>query len=317
MSASFRTIIGSLAAGLCCLPLGAAVAQTTTSPRAVTGQAQSQPNNSDATTRSNQATAPALNPQSTSQPRPYTANYGSQANEGQHNAVGIFFANCLLKNNQAEIEISQFAAQKSQDPKVKQYAEELVKDHQQVVQKLQPIASTNSRSAATASLDTAARNEANRSAVDTTRTPGSSGTDTSATGTASRSGAGTTDRDAAESLTSSRNTGTQGNAELMQVAHIEEKINDRCNQALREELQQKSGTEFDECYLGAQIAGHMHMLAALEVLPDESQGQLKQIAEDAKPTVQKHLDQAKDLMKQLKGSENTNQAERSTNRAER
>jgi len=108
-----------------------------------------------------------------------------------------------------------------------------------------------------------------------------------------------------------------GDAQLKQVAQIEEKINDRCNQALREELQQKSGTEFDECYLGAQIAGHMHMLAALEVLPDESQGQLKQIAEDAKPTVQKHLDQAKDLMKQLKSSENTNQAERSTTRTQR
>ena len=44
----------------------------------------------------------------------------------------------------------------------------------------------------------------------------------------------------------------------------------------------------------------MHLLAALEVIPQESQGQLKQIAEEAKPTVQKHLDKAKELMKERK-----------------
>ncbi|HEX4416231.1 MAG TPA: DUF4142 domain-containing protein [Lacipirellulaceae bacterium] len=294
MSVSFRIFIGSLAAGLCCLPLGAALAQqTTANPRAVSGEAQA--NDSNAATRSNQATP--------SHAQPHTARYGSEANEGQHNAVGIFFANCLLKNNQAEIEISQFAAQKTQNPRVKQFAEELVKDHQQVVQKLEPIADVTAHGAGKTSLDSAAQNESNRSAVDTTRTPGSSGTDTAA-------------RDSA-GASSANNSGMYGDAHLMQVAQIEDKINDRCNQALREELQQKSGTEFDECYLGAQVAAHMHMLAALEVLPDESQGQLKQIAEGAKPTVQKHLDQAKDLMKQLKSGENSNQADRSTTRTER
>jgi len=139
--------------------------------------------------------------------------------------------------------------------------------------------------------------------VDTTRTPGSSGTDTAA-------------REATRA-TSANNSAMHGDAQLMQVGQIVEKINDRCNQALREELQQKSGNEFDECYLGAQVAGHMHMLAALEVLPSESQGELKQIAQDAKPTVEKHLEQAKDLMKQLKGSENSNQADRSNTRTER
>jgi predicted outer membrane protein len=300
MSALFRLCIGSLAAGLCCTPLGNAVAQQSpASPQTLPAQTQSNPDATNPSNRSDQATSPRLNPPSLSQPtlgpRPYTANYGAQANEGQHNGVEYFFANCLLKNNQAEIEISQYAAQQSQNPKVKQYAEELVKDHQKVVQQLQQIAAANSHHAGATSLDTAAQSDANRLATDATQTPGSSGPAT------------------AENPTATRSPAMHGGGALMQVAQIEEKINDRCNQALREELQQKSGAEFDECYLGAQIAGHMHMLAALEVIPQESQGQLKQIAEEAKPTVQKHLDQAKDLMKQAKnGSENANQAERTS-----
>jgi predicted outer membrane protein len=299
MSALFRMCIGSMAAGLCCMPLGIAVAQQSAAqPQTLPAQAQSQPDATNPPNGSDQVAAPRLGSPSLAQPglgpRPYTANYGAQANEGQHNEVENYFANCLLKNNQAEIEISQFAAQQSQNPKVKHYAEELVKDHQKVVQQLQPIAGANSRRAGTPSLDTA--------------TPGSE----------TRPGASTADRDTAEGLTSARNPAMRHSGALMQVAQIEEKINDRCNQALREELQQKSGAEFDECYVGAQIAGHMHMLAALEVIPQESQGQLKQIAEEAKPTVQKHLEQAKDLMKQFKnGSENTNQAERTSSESQR
>jgi len=268
----------------------------------IPAQAQSQPDDPNSVIRSNRATAPKLNAPAVPALRPYTANYGaSQAGEGQKSEVEKYFANCLLKNNQAEIEISQFAAQQSQNPKVKQFAEELVKDHQKVVQKLQPIASGNAgaHSAGSASLDASADSDANRLATDTARTPGSSETNTAAPGTETRSGAGTTDRDTAESLTASHGA-ANGNDALMQVAQIEEKINDRCKQALREELQQKSGAEFDACYLGAQVGGHMHMLAALEVIPQESQGQLKQIAEEAKPTVQKHLDKAKELMKERK-----------------
>jgi hypothetical protein len=63
-------------------------------------------------------------------------------------------------------------------------------------------------------------------------------------------------------------------------------------------------------------------LAALEVISQQSQGQLAQITKQAQPTVQEHLERAKQLVKQLdsqSGSSNasTNQAERSTSRTER
>jgi predicted outer membrane protein len=286
MSVLFRTCVGSLGIGLCCLPLANAQQPAATRPGAAQtspAQTQPQPDNPNSVIRSNRATAPQLGAPALPGRQQYTANYGgNQANEGQKSEIEKYFATCLLKNNQAEIEISQYAAQQSQNPKVKEFAEELVKDHQQVVQKLQPIAgNSGAHSASTTSLDAAATNDSNPVATDTTPTPGSSGTNTAERPNAAHGS-------------------SNGNDALWQVAQIEEKINNRCNQALREELQQKSGKEFDECFLGAQVAGHMHMLAALEVIPQESQGQLKQIAEEAKPTVQKHLDKAKELMKERK-----------------
>jgi putative membrane protein len=82
-------------------------------------------------------------------------------------------------------------------------------------------------------------------------------------------------------------------------SQIERQIGDRCLAMFEQELESKTGKEFDSCYLGSQIGGHMHMKAALEVLASETTGQLQQIAQDAQPTVEHHLQQAKDLMRQV------------------
>jgi len=82
-------------------------------------------------------------------------------------------------------------------------------------------------------------------------------------------------------------------------SQIERQINDRCLALLEQELSSKTGKEFDACYLGSQIGGHMHMKAALEVLADETTGELQQIAQDARPTVEQHFKHAQDLMRQV------------------
>jgi len=79
-------------------------------------------------------------------------------------------------------------------------------------------------------------------------------------------------------------------------SQIEQEINERCAEAMRKELESKSGSEFDACYVGSQIGGHMHMLAALEVLSDETSGELQTIVKEAQPIVEKHYKHAKELM---------------------
>jgi predicted outer membrane protein len=231
------------------------------------------------------------------QGQPYTANFrGSQAT-GQNDQVKQYFAKCLLKQNESEVEIAQIAQQQAQNPEVKQFAQMLVEDHRQLIQKLKPLAGAQgAQSSTSTSLGNQTQTDAQRQASDTTRLPGSSG-------------AGQPNRNVNQNTTS----GQQDSA-LTEVAQIQEQIADRCTQALREELQQKQGAEFDKCFVGAQVGGHMHMLAELEVLEQQGPDQVKQIAQQARPKVQQHLDQAKQLMEQLEGANPTAERQSRTQR---
>jgi predicted outer membrane protein len=311
MSALLRFSTGAIAVGMCCMPSALVAQQIGTRNTQRGAQQQAQP--ADAT-QPGQPGAPQLNRPQTNrtlparQQQPITANYRGESSNAtaQPSTVEGYLVNCLLKHNKGEIEISQFAAEQAEDPQVKEFAQQVIKDHEAVVQKLQQLRGAGS-------LDASARTAADRAAIDSTPTPGSPGTDNTTLGAT-----GTRDATPANERGNIARPGTQGNAALIQLASIEEKIADRCQQALKEELQSKSGAEFDQCYVGSQIAGHMHMLAALEVLSEEGPGQLKQAADDAKPIVQKHLEHAKQLANDMKSdARGSAQAQRPSARSER
>ena len=310
MSALLRFSAGAIAIGLFCWPL-ALHAQQIRTRNTQPGDAQQQAQPADAT-QPGQPGAPQLNrPANRTRParqqQPYTSNYRGESSNAasQPTTIEGYLVACLLKKNKGEIEISQFAAEQTQDPQVKEFAQQVIKDHQNVVEKLQQLAAARA-------ADTNARTAADRGAIESAPAPGSSGTDNTtvdATGTRSAP---------ANERGNIAHAGMQGNAALGQLASIEEKIADRCQQALKEELQSKSGTDFDQCYVGSQIAGHMQMLAALEVLAEDGPGQLKQAAEDTKDIVQQHLDHAKQLANDMKSNtRGSAQATRPSARSER
>lgn len=287
MSQSPKTRVAMLAAGMCCFLLSSAWAQLGTE---LETERQSRPAQND-------------DAQDADQIRPgqqHTAQFrGTQAAGSQNEAVERFLATCLLEKNKAEVELAKFAQQQAQNPEVKKFAQRMAQDHQQIVQKLQPLAKQDgAQTSATGQLDT------QRQASDTTRLPGSPG-------------AGQPSRDTNRGLTSAATDGQQ-NAPIMQLAQIERQIIERHKEAVREELQQKQGAEFDKSYVASQIAGHVHMLAALEVIEQQGPDQLRQIAQQARPNVQEHLDHAKQLKKQLEGSGSSrSQAERQPQRTQR
>jgi predicted outer membrane protein len=311
MSALFRTGLGAVAVGLCCLTLSATAQQTNRDLQGGVRPAAPQPdaaNPQNPNDRAGTQQADRNRFQRGLQGQPYSANFRGDQRTGHSSAVENYFVNCLLKHNKAEIEMAKFASEQSQNPQVKQFADQLVRDHQAVIDKLQQIAGTGTTVGRTNSdeLGSTPRTDADRNAADPNRLPGA----------AIDATPGLNDRTTTGETAANRPGAAQGSTALNQVASIEEKIMDRCQQALREELQQKSGAEFDECFIGAQIGGHMHALAALEVLSQESQGQLKQIADEARPTIQKHLDHAKSLAKQLKSGSQSAQAQRTSTSAE-
>lgn len=231
-----------------------------------------------------------------------TAQFGqrdAQSATGAHSQeVESYLASCLLMKNQAEVEFAQFAEQQSQNPEIKQFAQKLVQDHTQLVQKLQPLAGMFA-AGQQGSTSTRIENhqiDTQRNASDTTRLPGSPGA--------------AANNQANRSLTSTQTQQQGQSGALHQLAQIERQIGEHCKQALKEELQSKTGADFDKCYVGAMIGAHMQALSALEVIGQQTQGQLAEVAQQAQPIVQQHLDHAKQLAKQLDGMRPGAQAER-------
>jgi predicted outer membrane protein len=269
MSASLKLKGGVLAGALSCLVAGLAVAQQLQQPPGT------QP-------RPGQPGQPGQRDRATTQPaqqgQQYTAEFRGTQTTGAPASQEIenYLANCLLIKNKAEVELSQFAQQQAQNPEVKEFAQMLIKDHQQAIQKLQALAGA-------------------QGAGTTSQRPNARQYDTQTTPPANERPGQALNRNADQSLTTTR-PGVQNDA-LNQLLELDRQITERSQEMVREELQAKSGPEFDYCFVGAQIGSHTHMLAALDVIGQRSQGELRQFVQEAKPVVQRHLDHAKQLAK--------------------
>jgi predicted outer membrane protein len=92
-------------------------------------------------------------------------------------------------------------------------------------------------------------------------------------------------------------------AALNQLLDIDRQIGDKCGQMTRAKLEESPEAQFDKCFVGTQIGSHMQMLAALDVISQQSSGELRQVTEDAKATVKQHLEHAEKLMKDLESAD--------------
>jgi predicted outer membrane protein len=327
MSASLRLRLGVVAAGLSFLLLSYAIAQQGTVVNNNPADAIA-PGQTDraAIQQADPSTAPGY-VRSTGEVNQNRTNYRAAqvAAGGQHQVVDHFLAACLLGQNKAEVELSQIALQKSENAEVKQFAQKMIQDHQKLIDQLQPLAMMQGGANRGVSSILGGNSESQGTSEttegrssDTTALPGSSGASqtlapTGRSATASSANA-TTEITASPNVTTTAAVGSP----VHQLMQINRQINERCLQMAKEELQQKSGAEFDKCYVGNAIGMHGHALAALEVIGKQTQGTLAQVAQQAQPTVQQHFDSAKQLMKQLEGQSSATgtQAQREANRTE-
>jgi putative membrane protein len=149
-------------------------------------------------------------------------------------------ASCLLTKNKGEVELGKYAADHAKNSDVKEFAEQMVKDHSKVAEKLEQIVGSQ-----------------------------------------------------------------EPNDRRSQIGR---EIDEQCMASLKKELASKSGKDFDACYVGSQISGHMQMAATLKVVSEHASGQLSEVVNEARPTVDKHLAQAKKLMEELDKSRDPSQA---------
>jgi predicted outer membrane protein len=304
MSAFGKLKLGVAAASVACLAAGIALAQQPAAQRNATQLRDDVPGRA-ATDQADRTTQPQRERIRSSTTQIEQRNLRAQTG-GSTQEVEKFLAGCLLAKNKCEIEFAQLAQQQSQNPEIKEFAQKLEQDHQQLVQQLEPLAGgqagqTSTRIESQTQTRATGQNDAQRQPADATRLPGSPGATTQT-----------------RSQTQTEAYGSQEmSGPFAQLAQIEKQIGERQKQAMLDELQQKSGAEFDKCYVGAMVGSHMQSLAALDVI-SQQQGELAQVAQQAQPTVQQHLDHAKQLAKQLEGANQPgSQAERQRPRTQR
>jgi predicted outer membrane protein len=206
-----------------------------------------------------------------------------QANPGQANSAGQSrlaqqagqsvdlnqaIAGCLLLGNQEEIALAEFAQSRAQNPRVKEFAQMMIQNHEQAVAKLTRVVPELAREAASLREGQGDQSSRQNETLPGTSSPASIG----------QAGAA-----------------AAGN----QVFALQKRVTQECLQLTQQELGQKQGADFDKCYMASQVGAHIGMLAKLRGSQQFASGELKQVIQEAEQTVQKHLDHAKQIAKEV------------------
>jgi len=114
------------------------------------------------------------------------------------------------------------------------------------------------------------------------------------------------------------NAGGQNNhaSELISIHHqMKHEEADQCLADARKELSSKQSNEFDECFVGMQIAGHMKMDSQLKVVRRHASSNLEQIISSGQQTTEEHLKEAKSLIQKLtKSDRSSDKSDRSSDK---
>jgi predicted outer membrane protein len=213
-------------------------------------------------------------PTTTQQPRNNTQPGAQSGTQTQSAANDATLVTWLLVDNENEIALSRIALQKAQSAEVKQFAQQMIDDHGKMVQKLQQLGGANRVS--TAGGDTT-RPDPNRPADPTKRATDAKG-----------------EYPAGQPMEAS---GVRSIAGGIDHERLIRDLGRKCQESSTKMLQEKQGAEFDKCYMGMQLGAHMKAVDMLEVFRNYASPSLRPAIEEALPTVQMHLQHAKDIAK--------------------
>jgi len=188
-------------------------------------------------------------------------------------------ADCLLIQNQAEINLARFALKHVQDARVKQFAETMIRDHEDFGAKLARFAGHGDRFH---NLNATTREHPRTTATEQTSQPaltveGKRGNRIEVT--------------AAKPISVSPVADDWFNLELA--------ASENCQRMTKECLSKMKGDHFDHGYLGSQIGAHIAVLSKLEAADHYVSGELKDLLQDAQKTVKQHQARAEDLDRDL------------------
>jgi len=227
-----------------------------------------------------------------------------------------FLATSIAIANQKEVTIAKLAEEKAKNKEVKEFANMLVKDHQNFLQKLSrytPEATQegflNDREETTGADRRTSSSQ--REGQSNAQREGQSNAQRDAQPNAQRDGqnrvqpAGGEVKNANSQI---RQTGGVQNAGAeagrpLDMVQLQKEIAEECIRSSKRTMDKKDGAEFDECFVGFQIVAHAEMKDKLVVFQRHASGELGQIIADGISTTEKHLKRAEDLMKDIAHSD--------------
>lgn len=193
-----------------------------------------------------------------------------KSGHADHRAFDHHVAQCLILGNQNEVAAARIAQKKGSNDEVRNFADNMVKDHEQFTADLEKFAGHNYRH-----RDAGGR----ANAAASTKTGAAEGTASSARASDAKDG--------------------EHHEHMAKFMRIHEEIADQCRASVQRELDSKQGKPFDECFMGLQIGAHMKMVDELTVLSKHVAPEFKPVLEKGLQTAQRHLDNAKQVMKDI------------------
>lgn len=232
-----------------------AMAQSATETEPSTTPRQTDPSASTPSETPGQTSPSALPGQATAQRQP-----GQAGQAGQPGGLDQQIAACMVLANQEEIALAEFAKERAESDQVKQFAEMLIEQHQQAINKIEQ-----------ASPQVAAWNIQLRNAK-------------------SNQQAG------AEAQPQASGQAAGQNPQYLMARQIHEE----CLALTKEALSEMEGAEFDKAFVTQQCMAHLAMKAGIKGSEPFASQQLKPVLQEGLQMTEKHLAEAKNLKKQLK-----------------
>jgi predicted outer membrane protein len=236
---------------------------------------------------------------------------GERASQGRHD-LNFYITDCLIEGNRAEITLARLADQRATDPEVKQFAQRMIQDHTQFMNKLLQAQGNgrgpNDQSATGQTPAGETAQNPNAGQTNTVQPTGAQSTDQQTNGqNANQNAAG--NQIAGQAGDANRDARHNGHMDQRGAARqflaLEKQVRAQCLQSMTQELSQKEGAQFDKCYMNGQVAAHMAMADHVAVFSRSGSEDLQTLCREGLQTTQQHLQMAKQIANRLDGAAGT------------
>ncbi|MES2794057.1 MAG: DUF4142 domain-containing protein [Planctomycetota bacterium] len=229
--------------------------------------------------------APAKSTEAVEAKAPRNADSASEKRSPDH-----LLATCVALGNQGEIAISEIARTKTQNEDVKKFAAMMITDHHAFLEKLQKYAPEATKAGYLDGAPKEAR-KAGKAREEIKQT------------------AATEDADKAGAVkTADAHTGDSADHHFHHM-QLERELAAQCLASAKEKLEEKSGNDFDRCFIGHQIGMHMAMKDKLVVFQRHVSPELAELLAAGQKTTEEHLAEAETLMGKLEHHSTTRTVE--------